>query len=75
MTALTTEHTTPELTGADVCDACGARAYVRVHLEAGELLFCAHHGRKYSEKLSDVATHIQDESERLLEDDGDAQRI
>ncbi|MGC0142456.1 MULTISPECIES: DUF7455 domain-containing protein [unclassified Pseudactinotalea] len=69
MTALTTEHATAELTGADRCDACGAQAYVRVHLEAGELLFCAHHGRKYAEPLADVATHIQDESERLLTED------
>lgn len=72
VTALTTEHATPDLTGADRCDACGAQAYVRVHLQAGELLFCAHHGRKYAEPLAGVATHIQDQSERLLnEDDGD----
>ncbi|HLS24284.1 MAG TPA: hypothetical protein VK063_00240 [Beutenbergiaceae bacterium] len=68
MSTLTTEHATPELTGADRCDACGAQAYVRVHLEAGELLFCAHHGRKHAEALADVATHIQDETQRLHED-------
>lgn len=42
---------------------------MRVHLEAGELLFCAHHGRKHAPALADVATHIQDESERLHEED------
>jgi len=35
----------------------------------GELNFCAHHGRKHADALADVATHIQDESARLLEED------
>lgn len=69
VTALTTEHVTPELTGADRCDACGAQAYVRVQLDAGELLFCAHHGRKHAAALAGVAKHIQDETERLHEKD------
>ncbi|HLS15305.1 MAG TPA: hypothetical protein VK095_12415 [Beutenbergiaceae bacterium] len=68
MTALTTQDVTPELTRADRCDACGAQAYVRVQLESGELLFCAHHGRKHAAALADVATHIQDESQRLHEE-------
>ena len=74
VTTLTTEHATPALTGADRCDACGAQAYVRVHLESGELLFCAHHGRKHSDALAEVATHIQDESERLHAADADLER-
>ena len=54
------------LTAADRCDRCGAQAYIRVVLgSGGELLFCAHHGRKYSESLRQVAAHIQDESDRL----------
>lgn len=54
------------LTAADRCDRCGAQAYVRVTLgSGGELLFCAHHGRKYDEGLRKVATGIQDESGRL----------
>ena len=54
------------LTPADRCDRCGAQAYIRVVLGSGsELLFCAHHGRKYSDGLRQVAIHIQDESEKL----------
>ena len=41
---------------------------MRVQLESGELLFCAHHGRKHAAALADVATHIQDESQRLHEE-------
>lgn len=59
---------TAPLTAADRCDRCGAPAYVRVTLEAGgELLFCAHHGRKYDEALRKVAADIQDETDRLHE--------
>ncbi len=54
------------LTAQDRCDRCGAQAYVRVRLASGgELLFCAHHGRKYDEGLRKVAADIQDESGRL----------
>ena len=34
---------------------------------AGELLFCAHHGRVHAEALAKVAVDIQDESNRLSE--------
>jgi len=38
------------LTAADRCDRCGAPAYVRAELPGGgELLFCAHHGRKHAD--------------------------
>lgn len=38
----------PTLTAYDHCDRCGARARVQVSLPGGgELLFCAHHGRRY----------------------------
>ena len=54
------------LTAADVCDRCGARAYVRVLLRGpAELLFCAHHARKHSEALAKVAVEIQDETKLL----------
>ena len=54
------------LTAQDRCDRCGAQAYVRVRLASGgELLFCAHHGRKYDERLRQVAVDIQDETGRL----------
>ncbi|HYO86115.1 MAG TPA: hypothetical protein VES01_06635 [Dermatophilaceae bacterium] len=56
----------PSLNSADRCDRCGAQAYVRARLSSGgELLFCAHHGRKHLEKLREVASDIQNESERL----------
>jgi hypothetical protein len=58
--------TRTELTAADRCDRCGAQAYVRVVLASGsELLFCAHHGRKYDEKLREIAAEIHDQTERL----------
>ncbi len=62
---VTTAVATP-LSAADRCDRCGAQAYVRVSLASGgELLFCAHHGRQHSEKLRELATDIQDETNRL----------
>jgi hypothetical protein len=58
-----------ELSAADRCDSCGAQAYIRVDMPSGgELLFCAHHGRKYQDKLSQVATGWHDESSKLLAD-------
>ena len=50
------------LTALDRCDSCGAQAYIRVQLDSGELLFCAHHGKKYQEKLSGIAQSWHDES-------------
>ncbi|WP_349897970.1 DUF7455 domain-containing protein [Parafrigoribacterium soli] len=58
-----------ELTAADRCDSCGAQAYIRVSIGSSELLFCAHHGKKYQEKLTALATEWHDESSRLLEQD------
>jgi hypothetical protein len=57
-----------ELSAADRCDSCGAQAYVRVEMASGgELFFCAHHGRKYQEKLSGLAKSWHDESAKLSE--------
>jgi uncharacterized Zn finger protein (UPF0148 family) len=53
------------LTAFDRCDSCGAQAYVRVTLSTGELLFCAHHGAKFKEKLAVTALNWHDESDRL----------
>ena len=61
---------TAPLTAADRCDRCGAQAYVRVLLPVGELLFCAHHARAHQAKLASVATHVQDETDRLLTEHG-----
>ena len=56
------------LNALDRCDRCGAQAYVRaVLLNGGELMFCAHHGKEYAEKLKPIAAKIQDESEKLIE--------
>ena len=74
MTQISTDETIdtidPEytLTALDRCDSCGAQAYVKVTMANGELLFCAHHGAKYKEKLAGTALHWHDESARLLED-------
>ncbi len=56
------------LTALDRCDSCGAQAYVKATMASGELLFCAHHGAKYKEKLASTALNWHDESARLLED-------
>lgn len=64
----TVDAVQPQLTAADRCDSCGAQAYIRAVVSNGELLFCAHHGKKYEEKLMAVAESWHDESDRLLED-------
>lgn len=55
------------LTAADRCDSCGAQAYIAAEVNGSELLFCAHHGRKYEEKLRAVATSWHDETARLVD--------
>ena len=56
------------LNALDRCDRCGAQAYVRATLlNGGEVMFCAHHGKEYAEKLAAIAVKIQDESEKLVE--------
>jgi hypothetical protein len=54
------------LNATDLCDRCGATAYVRVLLPgSGQLLFCAHHNRQHADALSKIAIEIQDETGRL----------
>lgn len=53
------------LTAVDRCDRCGAQAYMRVELVAGELLFCAHHAREHGDALTKAATSVSDETHRL----------
>ena len=54
------------LNATDLCDRCGAQAYVRVVLpDSGELLFCAHHSHQHAEALAKIAVEIQDETGRL----------
>jgi hypothetical protein len=54
----------------DRCDRCGAQAYVRVVLPSGELLFCGHHARAHADAYTDVATHVQDETDKLHAEHG-----
>ncbi len=70
MTAVLTPDLLPAeaLNALDRCDRCGAQAYLRVTLATGgELLFSAHHGKKYEEGLRSVAAEIHDESSKLSE--------
>ncbi|GAA4482671.1 DUF7455 domain-containing protein [Microbacterium panaciterrae] len=69
MNATTERDTTVirHLTAMDRCDACGAQAYIAAVVNGHELLYCAHHGRKYEEKLRAVATSWHDETSRLLD--------
>jgi hypothetical protein len=60
------------LKASDLCDRCGAQAYVRVVLPgSGELLFCAHHNRQHAEALAKIAVEIQDETDRLSRTEGE----
>ncbi len=66
-----TDTGTTPLTAHDRCDRCGAQAYVRATLPGGtELLFCAHHAREHAPKFTALATHVQDETDRLLSEYG-----
>lgn len=56
------------LTAMDRCDSCRAQAYVAAEVNGTELLFCAHHARKYEVKLRAVATTWHDETARLEEE-------
>jgi hypothetical protein len=38
---------------------------VRVTLASGDLLFCAHHGAKFKDKLAPTALNWHDETARL----------
>ena len=63
---MTTALAPSALTAADRCDRCGAQAYILVRLAGGgELLFCAHHGKRYEDGLRKVALEIFDETDRL----------
>ena len=73
MSQITTEHNVElnspfQLSALDRCDSCGAQAYVRATMASGELLFCAHHGAQFKEKLSLTALEWHDESYRLLDE-------
>ena len=67
---------TKPLNATDLCDRCGAQAYVRVVLPgSGELLFCAHHNRQHADALAKVAVEIQDETATALPSSGGHGRL
>ncbi|MFJ2061403.1 hypothetical protein ACIOMM_36725 [Streptomyces sp. NPDC087908] len=54
------------LTAQDRCDRCGAQAYIRARFTHNrELLFCAHHGRRYRAALEHRISELHDETHRL----------
>jgi hypothetical protein len=59
------ENVTDRLLATDRCDVCDAQAYIRVELEVGELLFCAHHGTANKEKLAPLTINWHDQSQDL----------
>jgi hypothetical protein len=54
-----------KLVANDRCDVCGAQAYIRVQLDSGELLFCAHHGNANKEKLQPLIINWHDQTHDL----------
>ena len=42
-------------------------AFMERYYDGFELMFCAHHGKEYAEKLAAIAVKIQDETDRLVE--------
>lgn len=56
----------PELTAADRCDRCGARALVRVVLLSGDLYFCGHHYHAHEVALLIHGVHVYDHDERKV---------
>lgn len=46
------------LTAHDRCDLCGAQAMVKAVMQAGDLLFCGHHGRKFRTQLDTTALQV-----------------
>ena len=67
-TSEATLSSAPALSAMDLCDSCGAQAYVRVTLATGELLFCGHHAAKYRSSLGDKVVGWHDETDRLRDD-------
>ena len=63
---MTTAAVAPHaFSASDRCDRCGAQAFMRAVLTAGDLLFCAHHGREYGDILAAKALVVEDASETI----------
>lgn len=59
MTGKIIPHAEP-MSALDRCDRCGAQAYVRVILGAGDVLLCAHHTDQHNDKICEQALEIHD---------------
>ena len=53
-------ETEEELTSADRCDKCSARAAVRATLLTGQLYFCGHHARELGYTLVQKSISVYD---------------
>lgn len=71
-----------ELTHADRCDSCGARAFgiaeitrlTAVGATTSELMFCGHHFRKHRERLAATGAKLTDLT-HLIHDDKDRKSV
>jgi hypothetical protein len=50
-------HVVPELVG-ERCDGCGAAAKVTVTFGCGDLSFCAHHAKRYANRIAATADKV-----------------
>lgn len=57
----------PELTAQDRCDRCNSQARYRLGFVTGELMVCAHHGRRHAEMLARQAITLHDADGRPCE--------
>lgn len=57
----------PQLSAKDRCDVgkCGARAYIRVTFDSGDLYFCGHHGREKHVEMLGTYTVWHDETSTI----------
>lgn len=60
---------TEPLTLLDRCDTCSAAAWYRVVKNSLELTFCGHHGKKVESNLRSTGWNIDDQTDRLLEEE------
>lgn len=54
----------------DLCDRCGAQAFVWAEGIAGDLMFCRHHFLKWEDSIRAWAFEIVDETAKINEKSG-----
>jgi hypothetical protein len=62
-------HDERGLPATDRCDRCGSQAFIKAVMTTGELLFCAHHGEVYMDKVRTVAEVIHDHRPFLVDEE------